>query len=55
MKFLLCNILPDLFLIWNDVYEICAKTFLEGNLLRAPSFFVCARLMTCAHLHTLTA
>src|SRR6218665_2366688 len=29
VKFLLCNILPGISCIWNDVYEIRAKTFLE--------------------------
>ena len=35
IKCLLCNILPELISIWNDTYEICAKTFLEGT-------FMCA-------------
>src|SRR6218665_2617988 len=44
IKFLLCNILPGLVCIWNYVYDICAKTFLEGTVTCAPSFLVCARL-----------
>ena len=47
MKFLLCNILPGLVWIWNDVYEIVAKAFLEGIFMCAPCFLVCARLTTC--------
>src|SRR6218665_453952 len=39
--------------IWNDVYEICAKTFLEGTFMCAPSFLVCARLKACVHTHSL--
>ena len=31
IKFLLCNILPGLNGIWNDVYEIRTKAFLEGT------------------------
>ena len=29
------------------MYEICAKSFLEGTFMCAPSIPVCARLMTC--------
>jgi len=32
IKFLLCNSLPELIWIWNNVYEICAKTFLKEHL-----------------------
>ena len=31
----------------NGVYEICAKTFLEGKFMCAQSFLVCARLAVC--------
>src|SRR6218665_1303309 len=41
IKLLLCNILPGLICIWKDVYEICAKTFLEGK-------FMCAKNFLCA-------
>jgi len=30
------------------------KTFLEGTFMHAPSFLVCARLMTCARTHART-
>src|SRR6218665_2485020 len=46
-QFLLCNILPGLICICNDMYEICAKTFLEGTFMCAPSFLLCAGLMAC--------
>src|SRR6218665_2731320 len=49
----LCNILPGLICIWNDVYEIIiCKTFLEGTFMCAPSFLVCARLTACVHVHS---
>ena len=44
--------------VFNDVYEICAKTFLEGTFMCAPSFLVradCALLMACVHTHAGTA
>jgi len=45
MKFLLCNILPGLNCIWNDVYEIHGIAFFEVISMCAHVFFVCARLM----------
>ena len=54
IKFLLCNILPGLIRIWNDIYEICAKTFLEGTFMRAPSFLVWARVPARERVHTRT-
>src|SRR6218665_233656 len=30
-KILLCSILPGLICIWNDMYEICTKTFMKGT------------------------
>jgi len=44
------NILPALVWIWNDVYEICANTFLHGTFMCAPSLHVRARLITCVCL-----
>ena|SRR6218665_19407 len=38
LKFLLCNILPGLICIWNNVYKIFAKTFLKGKFMSASSF-----------------
>jgi len=31
------------------------KHFLEGTFMRAPSFLVCAHLMTCVRMHMRTA
>ena len=50
IRYLLCNILPGLICICDDVNEICVKPFLKGNFLCAPSFLVCARLTTRAQL-----
>jgi len=48
ITFPLCNILPGLICIWNDMYEVCAKTFFEGTFMCAQSFRVCT-------VHTCTA
>lgn len=37
----LCNILPCLVCIWNNMCEMCANTFLEANFLCIPSL-LCA-------------
>src|SRR6218665_1495313 len=50
IKFLLCNILSRLICIWSDVYEICAKAFLEGTFICNPRFLVCARLKLRANM-----
>ena len=52
IKFILCDILPEIICIWNAVYEICAKTFLEGTFMCTPSFLVCAHLMACVCART---
>jgi len=31
------SVLPGLICTWNDVYELCAKTFFEGKFMCAPS------------------
>ena len=33
------------------MYEICAKTFLEGTYMCAQSFLVCTRVTACVHAH----
>ena len=55
IKFLLYNILPELVWIWNNMYEIMCKTFLEVTFMVRSKFFVCAHFTTCvgcAHTHT---
>jgi len=37
------------------MHEMCAKTFFKGKCMCAPSFLVCAHLMTCVRVHTSTA
>lgn len=51
MKFVMCNILPALTCIWNDVFLVYAKTLLDETFVCAPSFLVCVRLTppVCAH------
>ena len=39
---LLHNILPGLICTWSDMYEICAKTFLEETFMRSPILYVYA-------------
>jgi len=51
MKFLLCSILSGLNCIFNYVYEVRAKTFLEGTSLCTQSFLVCAHLTACLRAH----
>ena len=54
-KVFLCNILPGIICIRNDVCELCANTFLDGIFMCAPNFLVCARLTACVCAHTRTA
>jgi len=54
-KFLVCNILPTLTYISNDMYEMCAKTFFKGKFMCAPSFLVGTHLTTCVRAHMRTA
>ena len=51
LKFLLCNIWPGLICSWNDVYEISAKTFLEGVFMCTP-IFLCALISQLVYVHT---
>ena len=37
--------------IWNDVYEICAKSFLEEHLCRSKFYYVRSSHNLCAHAH----
>ena len=37
----------------DDMYETCAKTFLEETSMCAPSFLVCTRLTACVCTHSL--
>src|SRR6218665_2347431 len=56
IKFLLCNTLVGLICIWNDVYEICSKTFLEETFMCALCFFFVRSshgLCVCSHVHSL--
>ena len=41
IHFLLCNILPELIWIWNDVYEMCAKKHFWKEHLCAFQFLFC--------------
>jgi len=51
-KFPLCNSLPELTWIWNDVYKICARNSFGRNIY-VHSKFSCVRLShnLCARLH----
>jgi len=56
-KFLLCNTLPGLNCIWNDVYENMCKNIFGRNIYVRSKFSVCACLTVCAraraHAHSL--
>ena len=47
----MCNILPELICIWNDLFEVYAETILEGTFMCGTSFLVCTRVMTCVRAH----
>src|SRR6218665_427698 len=55
-KFLVSNILPALIYIYNDMYEMCAKTFFKEKMY-VRSKFSCVRsshdLCVRAHTHSL--
>ena len=51
-KFPVCNLLPALIYVQNDMHETRAKTFFKGKFMCAPSFLVCAHRTTCVRAQT---